>query len=82
MKYEIEFKPRSLKDCKKIPKEDLQRIFAGIEDLKDELKGDVKHLTNYSPEYRLRIGNYRILFELEDDKIVIYRMRHRQSVYR
>lgn len=82
MKYKIEFKPRSLKDCRKIPKEDLQRIFAGIEDLKDGLKGDVKHLTNYSPEYRLRIGNYRILFELEDDKIVIYRMRHRRSVYR
>lgn len=82
MKYKIEFKPKSLKDCRKIPKEDLQRIFAGIEDLKDGLKGDVKHLTKYSPEYRLRIGNYRILFELEDDKIVIYRIRHRRSVYR
>lgn len=82
MKYKIEFKPKSLKDCRKIPKEDLQRIFAGIEDLKDGLEGDVKHLTNYSPEYRLRIGNYRILFELEDDKMVIYRIRHRRSVYR
>ena len=82
MKYRIEFKPKSLKDCKKIPKEDLKRIFAGIEDLKDGLKGDVKHLTNYSPEYRLRIGNYRILFELEDDKIIIYRIKHRKSVYR
>ena len=82
MKYRIELKPKSLKDCKKIPKEDLKRIFAGIENLKDGLKGDVKHLTNYSPEYRLRIGNYRILFELEDDKIIIYRIKHRESVYR
>ncbi len=82
MRYEIEFKPKSSKDCKKIPKDELNRIFTGIEDLKFNLKGDVKHLTDYSPEYRLRIGNYRILFEVEDDKIIIYRIRHRQSVYR
>ena len=82
MRYKINFKPKSLKDCKKISKDDLNRIFTGIEDLKFDLKGDVKHLTNASPEYRLRIGNYRILFELEDNKVIIYRIRHRQSVYR
>ncbi len=62
--------------------DELDRIFAGIECLKFNLKGDMKRLTNYSPEYRLRIGNYRILFEVEDDKVIIYRIRHRQSVYR
>jgi len=39
MKYEIEFKPRSLKDCKKIPRPDLERIFIHIEEMANNLKG-------------------------------------------
>ena len=62
MKYVIEFKPRSLKDCKKIPTPDLERIFTNIEAMANDLKGDIKRLTNYTPEYRLRVGDYRILF--------------------
>jgi len=42
----------------------------------------VKHLTNFTPEYRLRVGNYRILFEVEAGKVVIYRVKHRKEVYR
>lgn len=30
---------------------------------------------------RLRVGNYRILFEIEDDAIVIYRVKHRRDAY-
>lgn len=82
MEYEIEFKPRSLKDCKKIPRLDLERIFVHIEDMANNLKGDVKRLTNYTPEYRLRVGDYRILFETEKDKIIIYRIRHRKDAYK
>lgn len=82
MKYEIQFKPRSLKDCKKIPKSKLKHIFNNIEEMTNDLKGDVKQLTNYSPEYRLRVGDYRVLFEIEESKIVIYRIRHRKDAYR
>ena len=32
--------------------------------------------------YRLRVGEYRVLFEFEDDTIVVYRIRHRKDVYR
>ncbi|MFZ9739170.1 MAG: type II toxin-antitoxin system RelE family toxin [Prochlorotrichaceae cyanobacterium] len=30
---------------------------------------------------RLGVGNYRILFEIEDDAIVIYRVKHRRDAY-
>ena len=50
--------------------------------LRDDLAGDVRLLTNFSPEYRLRVGDYRVLFELEGSKIVVYRVRHRREVYR
>ncbi len=46
MRYKIEFKPQSLKDAKKIPKNELEKIFDKIEVLKDNLFGDVKRLTN------------------------------------
>lgn len=82
MKYSIEFKPRSLKDCKKISKSELKRIFDNIEKMSYNLKGDVKQLTNFSPEYRLRIGDYRVLFEVEQNKITIYRIRHRKDAYK
>lgn len=50
--------------------------------LKYDLTGDVKKLTNFSPEYRLRVKNYRILFEIENDKIIIHRIKHRRESYK
>ncbi len=82
MKYEIQIKPQAIKDGKRIPKNDLTKIFEKIERLKDGLQGNVKQLTNFSPEYRLRIGNYRVLFEIEAETIVIYRIKHRKEAYK
>jgi len=50
--------------------------------MSNDLKGDVKRLTNFTPEYRFRVGDYRVLFEVEKETIVIYRIRHRREVYR
>ncbi|MCA9966246.1 MAG: type II toxin-antitoxin system RelE/ParE family toxin [Anaerolineales bacterium] len=82
MQYAIRFKPRALKDGKKIPKQELTYIFEKIKALENDLSGDVKHLTDFYPEYRLRVGNYRILFEVEGEDVVIYRIRHRKDIYR
>lgn len=81
-KYTVEFKPRAIKDGRKIPPSQLERIFEAIERLSTGLKGDVKRLTNYTQEYRLRIGDYRVLFEIEQDSVVIYRIRHRKEAYK
>ena len=82
MKYEIELKPRAMKDLRKISRPRLRRIFSGIEEMSNDLKGDVKRLADFTPEYRLRVGDYRVLFETEKDKIIIYRIRHRKDVYK
>lgn len=82
MQYEIRFKPRALKDGKKIPNQELARIFEKIKALENDLSGDVKHLTDFYPEYRLRVGNYRVLFEVEGNDVVIYRIRHRKDIYK
>jgi mRNA interferase RelE/StbE len=41
----------------------------------------VKRLTNFNPEYRLRAGNYRVLFEIEMNKVMICRIKHRKDAY-
>jgi len=46
------------------------------------MSGDVKHSTNTEPEYRLRVGDYRVLFEVEGEVIIVYRIRHRKNIYR
>ena len=82
MKYKIEIKPKAIKDGKKIPKKTLELIVKKIGIMQDNLTGDIKHLTNFSPEYRLRVSDYRILFEIEDETIKIYRIKHRKNVYK
>lgn len=82
MKYEIQFKPRAVKDIEKLSSRIQTKIIKDIEGMGDDLAGDVKQLTNFTPEYRLRVGNYRVLFEIENKSIIVYRVRHRREVYR
>ncbi len=83
MKYDLRFKPRSVKDLKKLPAKQQRRVIERIDGMSEDLAGDVKRLTNFTPEYRLRVGPYRVLFEVEEDSaIVIYRVRHRSDAYR
>lgn len=81
MKYVVEFKPRAVRDLKALPAGEIRRIVAKTEALRDGLAGDVKKLTNSTPEYRLRVGNYRVLFEVEGGAVVVYRVLHRKDAY-
>ena len=81
MEYQIEFKPKAIKDLEEFPANVRERIINKIEAMQDDLQGDVKRLTNFTPEYRLRVGDYRVLFELEEQTIIIYRVKHRSKAY-
>ena len=81
MNYQIEFKPLAVKDLKDLPKSHYRRVLAKIEALQQNLVGDVKKLTNFTPEYRLRVGDYRVLFEVEGSSVVVYRVLHRREAY-
>jgi mRNA interferase RelE/StbE len=82
MEYEIEFKPKAIKDLDSLQPDVAKRIVEKISRLSQNLEGDVKRLTNFTPEYRQRVGDYRVLFEVEGNRIVVYRVRHRREVYR
>jgi mRNA interferase RelE/StbE len=81
MNYQVEFKPKAIKDLQSLPVEVQSRVLTKIELMQNNLTGDVKRLTNYTPEYRLRVGDYRVLFEIEEDVLVIYRVKHRKDAY-
>ncbi len=83
MKYTVGLKRGAIRDLRGMQKQDATRVLDALERLADGLSGDVKRLTNFSPEYRLRVGPYRVLFEVENDKqIVVYRVVHRREAYR
>jgi mRNA interferase RelE/StbE len=82
VKYRIELKPKAEKDLKGLPKADLARVVERLRWLEDDLHGDVKRLSNHFPEYRMRAGDYRALFEIADDQVVVYRILHRRESYR
>jgi mRNA interferase RelE/StbE len=82
MKREVEILPRVDKDMKGISQRDGTRIFEAISALANGAKGDVKKLHHMLPSYRLRVGDWRVLFEIEGTKIVIYRILNRREAYR
>jgi mRNA interferase RelE/StbE len=71
-----------VRDIERLPARIQTQVLARIEEMSNDLKGDVKQLTNFSPEYRLRVGDYRVLFEVEEKTVIIYRIRHRREAYR
>jgi mRNA interferase RelE/StbE len=82
MNYKIEVMPKAIKELKTIPRKEAEKIVDKIKTLSNNLSGDVKKLTNFTPEYRLRVGNWRVLFEVEGERIVIYRVLHRKKSYK
>jgi mRNA interferase RelE/StbE len=82
LKYLIEFKRTAIKDLEKIDKSNSLKILNKIKQMESDLQGDIKKLTNFTLEYRLRVGNYRVLFEQQGNKIIVYRIKHRKDIYK
>jgi len=64
-----------------LPKETRRLIGRKIDRAQTDLEGDVKKLKGFKNKYRLRAGNYRVLFELEGPLIVIYDVGDRKDIY-
>ncbi len=84
MIYEIEYAKSALKELKKLPVETRIRLQKAIENLKsDPKKGNVRAMVG-STAWRLRVGDYRIIYDINDKKLVILilKAKHRKDVYR
>jgi mRNA interferase RelE/StbE len=81
MRYRIEIKEKALEILRALPKEIRRNIGQRLDALQNDLAGDVKKLAARTNEYRLRIGNFRVLFTLEGDRIVVYAVKDRKNAY-
>ena len=78
----IKFKKSAIKDLSKFNQKTQNKILEKIEDLIYFPNiANIKKLTNFYPPYRLRIGDYRVLFDINEN-IVIFAIRHRKDVYK
>jgi len=83
--YKISWKKSAQKELYKIRKEYIPKIIEAVEELSSNpLPTEVKKLTGSERTYRLRVGNYRVIYELIEEKLIIHivRIRHRREVYR
>ena len=85
MAYQLSFSSDAVKDIQKLDtaiKKRLQKKFAEIAENSD-INKIAKQLVNFDAgQYRLRVGDYRIIFDLTGTTIFILRVRHRREVYR
>jgi mRNA interferase RelE/StbE len=84
--YKIEFRPAALQDLKALPREILQRVSEKISALAENPRpGGVEKLSGSEGDYyRIRMGDYRVLYTIQDKAlwILIIKVRHRREEYR
>jgi len=76
---QIQYKKKAVKYIKTCDKPTKQRLKTAIERLP---QGDVKKLSGLEKDYRLRVGDLRVLFSIEDDSIIIMDISPRGQVYK
>ncbi len=82
--YRIEFKKSVKKDFRHLPQRDVLQILGRIRGLADKPRSSQSKKMSGQEKYRLRQGQYRILYEIRDQLllITIVKVRHRKEVYR
>ena len=75
----IEFSKQAMKEIERLDTDAKKRIRAAIEGLPF---GDVKKLKGYAAVFRLRVGNWRIIFDMEADNIRINHVLPRGDAYK
>ena len=80
--YELVYSDLSLKQLKKLDKEIQKRIISTIERCRIRPQHHLQRLVDM-PYYKLRVGDYRIIIDLKEDKLMIFvvEMGHRKNIY-
>jgi mRNA interferase RelE/StbE len=82
--YKIEYAKGVVKDLKGLPKETKTKALSIIEQILAAEPRSGKPLTGpYKGLWKYRIGDYRIIYSIEDKRLVVFvlRIRHRKDVY-
>jgi mRNA interferase RelE/StbE len=81
--YELRYSPSAVKQLEKLEQNIKERILAVLERLRIRPEScDIKKLVGM-PGYRLRVGDYRVIFDMEKYRLIILVLQvgHRKNVY-
>ena len=81
MRYQIEISQKAREQLRALPKAQRRNIGWRMEEMREDLHGDVLKLQAKGNYYRLRVGNFRVLFVLADDVIRVYAVKDRKEAY-
>ena len=85
MAHQIKIKRPAAKEIAALPKRDRRRVIAAIEALADDPRPEgARKLTNIENAYRIRVGDYRVVYQIVDNILTVFvvRVGHRKDVYR
>jgi len=85
MSYRLEVKESGQRELAELPTRIQRRIVRALEKLaEDPRPSGVHKIRGTEDAYRIRVGDYRVIYEVREKQLVVYviRMRHRKDAYR
>lgn len=85
MTYSVELRPSARRELLKLPGADQRRVVAAMESLAARPRPQgVKKLAGMENLFRIRVGDYRVVYQIHDDRllVLVVRIGHRKDVYR
>ncbi len=82
-KYKVLYREAFHRSLKSIPKKDVVRILRETESLSDDPRPSGSQKLTGDEKYRIRQGNYRIIYSIEDDRliVIVVKVGHRKQIY-
>jgi mRNA interferase RelE/StbE len=83
--YKVEFTGKAAKELRKLDRASQKRIANAVRGLADEPRpSGVTELTRYAHTYRIRVGDFRVIYDVFDDTLLIeiIRVRDRKDAYK
>jgi mRNA interferase RelE/StbE len=85
VRFDIQWRSSTRKDIRSLPRHEVARVVAAVSQLADSpLPHGSQKLAGSERTYRIRVGDYRVIYEVfsESHVIEIQRVRHRKDAYR
>ena len=84
MPYRIEVRPAAARQLRKLDPPTARRIQGAIALLADDPRPPASRPLTGRPAWRVRVGDYRVIYTIEDDRlvVVVVTLGHRRDVYR
>jgi mRNA interferase RelE/StbE len=83
-KFKLIFRHSVARDLRRIPNKDVRLILQRIDQIAENPRGPECDKLTDQERYRVRQGNYRIIYEIQNDLliIVVVKIGHRREIYR